>query len=515
MLYVSLIVEALRVRPRAVFWGVALAQAAVWFVVPALFYTSPPGDLAAVLAVGREAVAGSWLGPPLAPWLAALFFKLSGGHIAAVYLLAQICVVAAYWAMFAFGRMIAGSRLAVLAVMLMTGVLALTVPTPEFGPSVLALPFTAFALLYFWRALGGRERIAWIGFALALGLLLLASYWGVLLAVLSAYFMALVPEGRAAARRFEPWAAFAAALVIALPHWLWLWRSGTFGRLIAPFPPDALPGMLARWPLLLAAVIAAHVGLAVLVAAAAGWGADRRLEVPEIEGEPAPPLARRFVLFFTFALPIVGTLAAALLGRHLTLPLTGPLVLTSGLAVIAAARRPLALRHQDLLGPLWSAVLLVPPIIAILGLLLAPWTGYFDPPSRQPAAAMAHFFTDIYHRRTGQSLAIIGGEGRLPFLIAAAASDHPRVYSADVPDWTPWLTDQDVRQSGGIIVWPLGDAAGQPPATIRARFPDLVAEVPQTFERPIEGLLPPLRLGWSLIRPRQPFSGADRPAGSK
>ena len=49
MIYTSLIVEALRVRPVLVFWLAALAQAAMWFLVPTLFYSAPPGNLAEVL----------------------------------------------------------------------------------------------------------------------------------------------------------------------------------------------------------------------------------------------------------------------------------------------------------------------------------------------------------------------------------------------------------------------------------------------------------------------------------
>ena len=40
-----------------------------------------------------------------------------------------------------------------------------------------------------------------------------------------------------------------------------------------------------------------------------------------------------------------------------------------------------------------------------------------------------------------------------------------------------------------------------PPPDIKAYFPDLVAEVPRAFERPVQGRLPLLRVGWGVIRP--------------
>src|ERR1700743_1225743 len=54
MFYVPLYVEALRSRPRLVFWLAVLAQAILWVAVPALLYSAPPGDLAHLLAVAHD-----------------------------------------------------------------------------------------------------------------------------------------------------------------------------------------------------------------------------------------------------------------------------------------------------------------------------------------------------------------------------------------------------------------------------------------------------------------------------
>ncbi len=52
------------------------------------------------------------------------------------------------------------------------------------------------------------------------------------------------------------------------------------------------------------------------------------------------------------------------------------------------------------------------------------------------------------------------------------------------------------------MLWRATDSAGSPPPHIRAQFPDLVAEVPRAFERPLSGRAPLLRIGWGMIRPR-------------
>ena len=74
-----------------------------------------------VLAVGHEFQLGTYLGPPLAFWLAELAFDLAGRSLFGVYLLSQACVVVTYWAVFALGRSIVGAQHAALAVLLMVG----------------------------------------------------------------------------------------------------------------------------------------------------------------------------------------------------------------------------------------------------------------------------------------------------------------------------------------------------------------------------------------------------------
>src|SRR5437016_3809663 len=108
MRHVAIFIEGLRSQPRLMFWLAALAQAAIWWLVPSIFYTAPPGELPMVLAVGHEFQLGTDLGPPLAFWLAEIVYMLLG--IVGVYLLAQACVVVTFWAVFQLGCAIVGER---------------------------------------------------------------------------------------------------------------------------------------------------------------------------------------------------------------------------------------------------------------------------------------------------------------------------------------------------------------------------------------------------------------------
>src|SRR5215813_3040422 len=226
MLYVSIFVELLRSRPSLAVWLAALAQALLWLLVPSLFYDGPPGDVADVLAVGHEFQLGTYLGPPLAFWLAELVFDVAGRSMVGVYLLSQACVVVAYWAVFALGRSIVGAQHAALAVLLMVGIAAFTVPTPDFGPVVLTMPLWALILLHYWRAVGEGQRAYWLALAVEMGLLLLTTYIGLLLIGLLVLFTLANKRARAALNSYEPLVTALVAGVFSGPHLLWVADAG-------------------------------------------------------------------------------------------------------------------------------------------------------------------------------------------------------------------------------------------------------------------------------------------------
>lgn len=499
MLYVSPIVEALRGRPRLVFWFATLTQAALWTLTPSLFYAAPPGEAPVVLAIGHEWQMGTVHGPPLGTWLAELAFRLAGGSFVGVYVLAQLCVIATYWAVFALGRRIVGLSHAVLAVLLMAGITVFAAPTPDFGPAVLAMPLTALAVLFYWRAVGEARDRYWLYLGPVLGLLLLTTWFGAILLALMVVFTLATERGRARLWRFEPYVGIVVAGLIALPHILWL--ADGHWTVLAPRGDWSLAAGALQWGRQLAGLTFDHAGLLVLVVVAGVVLVDRKVAVPEIMRQPVDPLARIFVYAFALAPALIATIAAAGIGHDEPLGGNGALVVLSGLAVVLLAGDVIRLYRQRAASLTWLALLTAPPLVALVSVLVVPWTFALELKVNEPAAAMARFFTDSFNRRTGRPLAIVVGEGRLAGLVALASPQRPSVFIDGSPERAPWITEDAFRRNGAIILWWITDAAGAPPAHLRARFPDMVPEVPRSFERPIQGRLPLLRIGWAMIRP--------------
>jgi hypothetical protein len=496
MHYVSLIIEFLRGRPAVVFWTVALTQAAIWTMMPALFYSAPPGEVPLLLAIGHEFVLGSYLGPPLAFWLGEIAFRVGGTF--GLYALAQACIVVTYWAVFKLGSRIVGTRHAVLAVLLMVGVAAFTVPSPNFGPAIMAAPLWALALLHYWRAVGEGERGYWFLLALDLGLLLLASYAGLILLALMMVFTLAVPRGRQALLNPEPWIALLLFIIVIFPHLAWLQdaRELVIAGLKDPDAAGRLPP--AVW--LCVALILTHVGLGLLVAFASGWPRRPREQAPLIDRNPVEPLARLFVYFFALMPAASAIVIAFASGRLGPLDRIAPLVVLSGLAVVVAAGDRVPLYRERMVSSTWLGLMVAPPALIVVGIALLPWTFAVDLKISQPANVEGRFFADSFQRRTGKPLNFVTGDVALVPLVALASPSRPHVYFNWAPQRSPWASPADFRGQGGLLVWPAGD----PPASLKTQFPAMVPEVPRSFARTVQGMLPLIRLGWAMERPRAP-----------
>lgn len=508
MIYVSLIFEFLLSRPRVVFWFAALTQAVLWIVVPSLFYAAPPGNLPLAIAVGHEGQLGSFLGPPLAHWLAEIAFVASGNSVVGIYILSQICVLLALWFLFELGRAMVGVAHAVLAVLLMAGMAALSVPTPEFGPAILALPLWTLALLLIWRAITQDEPRVWLGLGLVLGLLMLGSWLGMVFFSFAVLLIGVTRHGRAAARRPGPWAALAVAFVVSAPWFAWLAGGGR--DLLPAFDIRLLgrPGAMALafghqvLPLLLACV-----GVLVLTALASGARVPKGESGAAIERQPAPSFATTLILLAT----LVPVLSVCVLSIFFAAPMTyaaaAPLLILVGLGVILFAGASIRLHRQRMLSAAWIAMLIGTPVAVALGLFVAPWTVATDFTVLQPANAIGRSFTETFTRRTGAPLSIVAGDPRLAALVGLQPA-RPEVFLSDAPSRSPWVNADDIRKHGAVVLWLATDALGTPPAEIKRRFPDVTAETPRVFERRVDGRLAPLRIGWALIRPQNPNNGS-------
>jgi len=502
MRFTSLVIELIRARPRLVVWLVVLLQAALWLFVAMLLYRGPPGELATMIAFGREYQVGTDLGPPLAFWLADIAFRAAGNHMFGVYLLAELCAVATFWTLYLLARAIVGGQQAVLAVLLTMTVLAFSSPGLKVHPLVLACPLWALLLLHSWQLIGQNRRNAWFAWSIDAGLLLLTTSAAIVLLALLVGFAVATARGRRVLKSFDPLFALLVVAVLVLPYLVWLIRAGAPGLPHGAAVSDLSGGVL-HWVALVGGLLFTGFGIVVLAALNSTWLARNPEEAPIIFRPPVDSFARDFVYFFAVAPALAGSLIAGLFGLDRVVGGAGIALMLSGLATIVASGDLIHLRHQRVLRSAWAALVVAPALAAIAITLFAPWTSSAEVVTSLPATDIAQFFDDSFERRTNQRLRVVSGDAQLATLITLSR-DRPHLFLAATPQRTPWTNSAKFNETGGVVVWRASDTSGTPPADIAQRFPGIVPEVPRSFEWLVNGRQPLLRIGWAIVRPKPP-----------
>ncbi len=468
--------------------------------VALVLYRSPPGDLATVLAFGREFQVGTDMGPPLAIWLADIAYRAAGNHMFGVYLLSQACGVATLWALYLLARTLVGGQQAVLAILLTMTVTAFGPPSLEFGPLVLARLLWALLLLHTWQLIGQGRRNAWFAWSIEAGLLLLTTSAAPLLLLIVAGFAVATERGRRMLMSLDPLYALLVIAVLALPYVVWLIRADLL--LLPPWPPVAeLSARALHWGKLLAGLVLAMPAILLLVALNSGFLGRGSEEAPIIYRPPVDPLAREFVWCFALVPALVGSFVAGLLNFDTVTGGAGIALLMSGPAVIVATGDLVHLRRQRLLRAVWAIAIVAPAAVAIAITMFMPWTSAAEVQTSMPGRQIARYFGDSFERRTNQRLRAVAGDPQIARLIALD-NGRPHLLLDATPQRTPWLNPTKFAETGGVVVWRASDTAGTPPAEIAKRFPGLVPEVPRAFEWYVNGRQPLLRIGWAIVRPK-------------
>src|SRR6478736_3740895 len=333
MRFTSLVIELIRARPRLIVWIAVLLQAAMWLFVALVFYRSPPGTLATLLAFGREYQVGTDLGPPLPVWLADIAYRAAGGHVFGVYVLAQLCEVATLIALYHLSRAVVGPQQAVLAVLLTMTLLAFSSPALDFGPLVLARPLWALLLLHSWQIIGQRRGNAWFAWSIEAGLLLLTTPAAIFLLLLIVVFALATAGGRRTLRALDPLFALVVVAVLALPYAVWLMRAETLVLPALPQPSELSARALnAAW--LLGGLVLGSAAIPALTFLNTALFAGKDEDAPIIYRPPVEPLARSFVYFFALAPALGAVVLSGVLGLDSVVAGAGVVLVMSGLAVV-------------------------------------------------------------------------------------------------------------------------------------------------------------------------------------
>ena len=247
----------------------------------------------------------------------------------------------------ALGTSIVGQRQSVLAILLMVGVSAVVVPTPDFGPNVLAMALWSLVLLHTWRVFGEGQRRYWVVLAVEVGLLLLSAWIAAGAGGPAGSVPGRDPARTRAAAHPRTMARRVDCDVIVLPYALWLARrQDLLQPVLAGWRPLAPVSDAAIWLRLLGGLLVVHAGAVLLIALASGWPFRRKQSAPRVERTATAASGMTFVIFFAIAPPLDASLVAVLYASCPPLVAAAPLVVLSGLAVVLLAGEAIRLHRQ-------------------------------------------------------------------------------------------------------------------------------------------------------------------------
>ena len=210
-------------NPSKIFFLLLIVHLLVWTLIPSLTNDNLPLDTIEALAWGSNLDWGFNKHPPLSAFAVEIFYQIFGSQDWAYYLLSQIFVIVAFFAVYKFSEeILINQKLALLSVLLIEGIYFYNFTTPEFNVNVAQLPFWALTIYCTWRCIKYDKAIDYVFLGLFAGLGILSKYLFIYLIIgIKIVFIYFIKKGKKI--NFSHYfIAGPITLLILLPHLIWL-----------------------------------------------------------------------------------------------------------------------------------------------------------------------------------------------------------------------------------------------------------------------------------------------------
>jgi len=476
----------------------------LWTVGPALEYHTLMRDTLEGVAWGFMWQWGYDKHPPLAAWLSAASFELAGNW--GVFFAAQLCVLAAFWAVWKLASEVLDPWPAVLAALLLEGLYYYNASSIVLNPNVVMLPTWAMLGWLTFKTFLRPTTLSWALVGACAALALLAKYESSI--VILTLLGALLSTGQG--RRALKHRGFVVALVVVvgllLPHLVWLashhylpvhYALGYTGLGSGLISHTDVRHFYLAPPLQFFFEQLAACAPVVLI-----WGS---LVVRNSHAVRLEPEVRRFIHWLAFApLALLLALAVALHAQPVT-RWGFPLFTWLGVYL-------LALRAPSLTSRKWGAllatlILLQAALFAaswVSDRVLPHWTQRAPHSGFDPAPELAALITDEWHVRMRSKLPYVAGSER--FLVSGVCTyskDRPQPFFEWAESENPWLEPANLAHKGMAIV---GRSASPDQDAVllqemSRRYPTLTGAHPVILRYPDHSYLAPARYWVAYVPP--------------
>ena len=416
-----------------------------------------PGDMVENYTWGIEWQAGYHSHPPLFAWVTAAWFKLFSRTDLAYFALSALNAGLGLLGVHALAKRFLSRETAVVATLALAVSPMYTSLAIKFNANAIQLSLWPWAVaMYVGFMRDGRARHLVIC-AVLTALAILGKYFSAVLA-LSMFIVALViPAWRARLRGWAPWLAVAAGLLVLTPHLLWM-AEHSFSTLKfaqARSAGEVGPALLRLLNFVAAQALYLLPSLAFVLLVLAR-GQRLRSVALVLQGVLRPQ--RQPELWWLTWTPLLVIIAIVLV-RHTEMASVWGIALwysatTWWLATLERQGVPL---RTDLLKRIMIVIwLVVLALAAALGLFNAR-KGKED--AVAPRAELARAAQLVWRDRVGGELRVVSGSVTESRSVAFYADGKIRWWNMLAPQTTPWLSEDDVRRTGLLIVCATEDQA--------------------------------------------------------
>jgi len=489
------------------FWVLALHMLA-WTIVPSLLNQNLPLDLIEELTWGREWQWGYDKHPPLSAWMMEGVAWLTGGADWGQYFLAQVCVVLSFVAAWFLAREFVDADRALLAVLLLEGIYFYNFTTPELNANVALHPFWSLTLLMFWRGYRYNRLIDWGLCGCFAAAAFLSKYFAAILFLPLVVFLLLDRRGRTCIKSKGFYFGAVLFLLLLVPHLVWVVNNG-FTTLQYGLTRAGVGDTIAiinhvknplKFLLNVAFVSLPMLGLFYAIGRP-DWRWKKRQSSEDL------------FLWLVLLGPLVTVLVLSLLtGMRLRSMWAYPLFFPVGILLVSH----FAADVSEWKIPRFAKAF---GIVCSLFLLIYGGIQGFSPLFKEkgkrthfPGKALAAEVLDLWQQKSDLPLRYIGGDLWLAGNAAwySGLPQRPSVAIDMDIRRAPWVTDQEIRVNGGVILWDMGSAttpkkslSEEKLTQYRRRFGPLILGDPINLDWGVGGMMPPVVVGWGIVLPAE------------
>ncbi len=438
----------------------------VWVGVPSL-RKSIPLDSIEALTWGRYCGWGTNKHPPLSGFPAEWFYTLFGQNTLGIYVLNQLCVLIGFIYLYKLAKCFLSESKAVLAVMLLEGVIYYGFSAQEYNVNVVSLALWPLSVYYFYQALQHNKMSSWVLTGIFAGLNMLNKYVGGVQLLCMALYLLFTKQGRSQFKKAGPYVTFVIFLAVIAPHVWWLYQHDFY-------PFEYLLGRTANQAGSIGAKIWAHIFFPMkflvsqvlfsLLALAVYFLNYRRgeKEPSEISIEN-----KQFLKYLGGVPVLVFAFIALLSGTKLKSMWGFPTLYMLGIMLFAFY--PFVVNEKVFKR-------MVKAIYTVMFLLAAAATTIiFCDKSEKinfPNEKFADDMSYAWRLHTDKPFKYVGGEIWYAANVSVYAKENPRPVAGMKPEHSPWFDKEDILSSGALVIYPNRESF----AALRQVYPN-VSEV--------------------------------------